>query len=323
MTETTPGPAAPTPEKKEPRRIVYARPPGLLAPPKKKRFGFLVVPLEILTFLVAATSFVLAVGTYQAVRPARQVTSETPRDLRLAYEDVKLKTADGVDVAAWYVPAKDGGKDAILVLHGYPTDKGDILPRASFLADKYSLLLLDFRYFGASGGRYTTVGLKETAEALAGIDYLKKRGAERVGIYGFSMGAAVALETLDHSSDVAAVAAETPYADLRSVAAEPYRYLGPLKGTFAELTMLVARALTGVDPDASSPRAAASRTKVPVLLMHAKDDPVVSFSNAEAIAAALKDDPGAETWFPAQGGHGEPSSDFAKTVLSFFDRTLH
>ncbi|HTK03964.1 MAG TPA: alpha/beta fold hydrolase [Candidatus Eisenbacteria bacterium] len=267
-------------------------------------------------------SVTVAVGIFQMVRPDKVVSTRTPKDLGLAYEDVRLKTDDGIDVAAWYVPAETPSGSSVLALHGYPTDKGDILPRVAFLAKKYDLLLIDFRSFGESGGTYTTLGPKELADAQAGIAWLRAKGAKKIGVYGFSMGGAVGLMTLGGHPSPDAVAAEAAYADLWQVMEEPYKYLGPLKRACAWMTALAARAILGIDVDRASPAAAVADTKKPVLLIHSKNDKVVPFSHAELLKERLKDDPLAETWFTDNEGHGEPSTDFPAHVQDFFDRNL-
>lgn len=274
-------------------------------------------------FLVVALPLAVttAVGVFQMTKPDKLLSGRTPKDLGLSYEDVTLHAADGVDIAGWYVRAARPTGAAVLALHGYPADKGDVLPRVAFLADRYDLLLIDFRSFGESGGAYTTMGPKEVADAEAGLAYLRDKGASRVGVYGFSMGGAVALMSLGRERPPDAVVAEASYADLWSVVEEPYRYLGPLKVACAWATSLAAR-LAGIDFGRDAPVAAVAGTKRPVLLIQAKDDPVVPFAEAEALQKALAGDPAAETWFPDKGGHGQPSTEFPARVQDFFDRNL-
>lgn len=278
--------------------------------------------IDAILVIMAPILVTVAIGILQTVRPEKLMSERTPKDLGLAYEDVALKTADGVAIAAWYVPAAQATDAAVLVLHGYPADKGDVLPRAAFLQKSYNLLLVDFRSFGKSGGSYTTLGPKEVGDALAGIDELRRRGMKRIGVYGFSMGANVALMMLPRTDAVDAVVSEAANADLRSVIEEPYRYLGPLKGVAASITAIVARVALGIDVDRQSPAAAVAGTKKPILLIHSKADQVVPFAQAETLKDRLKDDPAAEFWFTEKEGHGEPSTDFAARVQDFFDRHL-
>lgn len=275
-----------------------------------------------LVIVLAPLLVTVAVGMYQTVKPERIVSARTPADMSLAYEDVALKTSDGIDIAAWYVSAEQPTDEAILVLHGYPADKGDVLPRSAFLARNYNLLLIDFRSLGRSGGTISTLGAKEVEDALAGIEFLKAKGMRRIGVYGFSMGGAVALSLLGRTDAVDAVVSEAAFADLRRMAEEPYRYLGPLRVACAALTAVAARLILGVDIDRASAAAVVQGTKKPVLVIHSRNDKTVPFSHAELLRERLKDDPAAEFWFTDDEGHGEPSTDFPRRVQEFFDRNL-
>ncbi|HTM67795.1 MAG TPA: alpha/beta fold hydrolase [Candidatus Binatia bacterium] len=325
MDEPTPQPRAETQEDLDARRRAEAASNGsplVIERDEKLTLRRILGMLGTAALVIALPlSVTVAIGIFQMARPDKVASARTPKDLGIAYQDVALRTADGVDLAGWFVPAAEPSGAAVLALHGYPADKGDILPRVAFLAKKYDVLLIDFRSFGGSGGAYTTMGPKEVADAEAGVAWLRAKGERRVGVYGFSMGGAVALMTLGRPSPPDAVVAEASYANLRPVIEEPYRYLGPLRGLCVEATALAAR-LDGIDIDRQAPEAAVAGTKRPVLLVHAKDDAVVPFSHAEALQRALRDDPAAETWFPERAGHGEPSTEFPARVQDFFDRNL-
>src|SRR5512144_1356035 len=94
-----------------------------------------------------------------AVRPPRIPIPLRPEDFRLAVEEVRIIAEDGVTLAAWLLPRK--GAPAVVLLHGYPAEKADMLPLAAALAPRFTVLLLDQRYFGKSGGRVTTIGFRE------------------------------------------------------------------------------------------------------------------------------------------------------------------
>ena len=43
-------------------------------------------------------------GFYSSIRPPKIISSLTPRDLKMNYEDVSFKTADGLTLWGWYIP---------------------------------------------------------------------------------------------------------------------------------------------------------------------------------------------------------------------------
>ena len=152
-------------------------------------------------------------GFYSSIRPPRFLSSLTPHDLRIAYQTVSFSTADGLTLRGWYIPAVQTSEKNVILLHGYPADKGNILPPLAFLHDDFNLLLFDFRYLGESEGSYSTAGAKEVEDLLAAIRFLKGRGIKEVGVWGFSMGGAVALMAMGKAPEIRAVISESSYAE--------------------------------------------------------------------------------------------------------------
>src|SRR4029450_9826785 len=105
--------------------------------------------------LVGAFVFLSLVSFWLAVRPPRIAVPLRPDEFRLAVEDVTITAAAGVKLAGWL--AVRPGAPALVLLHGYPAEKADLLPPAAALGPPLTVLLLDQRYFGASGGRATTI----------------------------------------------------------------------------------------------------------------------------------------------------------------------
>ena len=167
--------------------------------------------LRILWRLVAYS--ILLIGTLSlyvfltSIRPPRHITKITPASLGFDYEDITLLTDDNIKLAGWFIPGKNVGKEAIIVCHGYPADKGNVLSFAVFLHDDFNLLFFDFRAMGKSEGKITTAGWKERGDFLAAVKYLRSRGMEKIGALGFSMGGAVII--MANSPDVDAIVTET------------------------------------------------------------------------------------------------------------------
>jgi cephalosporin-C deacetylase-like acetyl esterase len=100
---------------------------------------------RILLIVSAILVFLSFWGFYISVRPPKILSSITPRDLNMAYEDVSFTTSDGLTLRGWYIPSAKGSKRTLILLHGYPADKGNILPAVAFLHDDFNLLAFDFR----------------------------------------------------------------------------------------------------------------------------------------------------------------------------------
>jgi dipeptidyl aminopeptidase/acylaminoacyl peptidase len=120
-----------------------------------------------------------------------------PADAGIYFRDVTLTTADGLNLAAWYVPAvrKLQGSDTptIILAHGLQERKEGLLHLVPWLHDAgYNVMILDFRGHGQSDKQPATIGPKEVLDLQAALDWLDAEGVgDRVAGLGMSMGAAV------------------------------------------------------------------------------------------------------------------------------------
>ena len=260
-------------------------------------------------------------GFYSSIRPPKIISSVTPRDLKMNYEDVSFRTADGLTLRGWYIPAAQRTEKTLILLHGYPADKGNILPALSFLHEDFNLLLFDFRYLGKSEGNYSTAGAKEVEDLLAAIQFLKSRGVREVGVWGFSMGGAVALMAIEKAPEIRAVVSESSYASLAEMTFELLRIPG-LNYPIAYLVGLWAKLFLGIDVTEASPADRIRNTKIPILLIHSSADAVIPFSHARSLQQALAKNPNAEFWFHEQFAHGQLASDYKNRVRNFFLKHL-
>jgi pimeloyl-ACP methyl ester carboxylesterase len=255
-----------------------------------------------------------------AVRPPRLAIPLKPADYRLVVEDVTIRAEDGVRLAGWFTPRP--GAPAVVMLHGYPAEKADLLPLASALASEFATLLVDQRYFGDSDGRATTLGFRERGDLKRMLDFLDSRGAPAVGVFGFSFGGAVALLTAAEDPRIRAIAAYAPFADLRTLGHELYGWMWLARYPFVEAMLLWSRLLLGADISRPRPLDAAARLAVPVLLVHSQQDEQIPFRHAERLRAALAGNARAEFEFAERGRHGELPPGFERRLAGFFRRTL-
>ncbi len=285
---------------------------------------FFWVGASIIRIVIIAVAFFFVTslwGFYISIRPPRMVSSLNPKNLQLDYENVWFKTSDGLTLSGWFVPSKTATKKTLILLHGYPADKGDILPALSFLHKDYNLLLFDFRYLGESEGKYSTAGAKEVNDLLAAIQFLKTKGIEEVGVWGFSMGGAVALMSIKKAPEIKAVVSEASYASLARMATELFR-IPVLKYPLAYLIGLWVKIFLGIDIRNISPVKAVQNTTIPILLIHSSTDAVIPFSHARFLQKALEGNPRAEFWFHTGLAHGELNTEYQKRVADFFQRHL-
>jgi fermentation-respiration switch protein FrsA (DUF1100 family) len=126
--------------------------------------------------------------------PAREIEA-TPYNIGLDYQDLTLRTKDGVDISAWYIPAEDA-RGFLLFCHG---NAGNISHRLDSIRIFHSLglsvLIFDYRGYGKSRGSPDEEGTYRDAEAA--WDYLVNVlhvRPEKIVLFGRSLGGAVAAE---------------------------------------------------------------------------------------------------------------------------------
>jgi hypothetical protein len=150
---------------------------------------------------------------------------EPPEPVANARE-ATLQTSDGLRLTAWLVaPAAADRRLAVLVAPGNAGNRGDRIPLAEALASAgLTVLLLDYRGYGANPGRPTEVGLAR--DARAGLTYLGDQGygPERIIYFGESLGAAVVVDLAGERAP-AGLVLRSPFVDLASVAAHHYPWL--------------------------------------------------------------------------------------------------
>jgi len=152
-------------------------------------------------------------------KPPRRRGSWTPRDLGFEYEDVTLRTRDGVELRGWFI--RGSKPSTVIVLHGYTSSRFDesyIKPTVSLLAKEgFNVLVYDQRAHGESGGVYTTLGYREVEDLNDVVEWLRRskpEASKSVGVIGFSMGGAVALMHAAKYGTLNAYIADSPYIDV-------------------------------------------------------------------------------------------------------------
>jgi pimeloyl-ACP methyl ester carboxylesterase len=244
-----------------------------------------------------------------------------------------LTSADGVRLAGWYVPAASGigptGPTVVLV-HGWGSNKSNMLGRASMLHESYNLLFVDLRNHGQSAGTETTQGVLEQADVTAAIDWLvAQKAPDAIALLGTSMGGATVLNAADTDARVAAVIAESTHATIAGAAQARLERAGyPLAVPGSWAILLGGLVRTGLDMSVADPVRAVTRLddRDLLLIMDAEDDSIGSTDAEDMLAAAQEADVSATLEVCEGAGHGMTpqvcSEAYASWVLRFLERAL-
>jgi alpha-beta hydrolase superfamily lysophospholipase len=241
-----------------------------------------------------------------------------------------VRANDGTELRGWKVVPASTNCNWVLLFHGASDNRTGGLGHAEFLLRHgYSVVMMDSRAHGKSGGDMATYGWKERYDTVAITDALY--ATEKVlhlYAHGVSMGAAIALQSAAVEPRIAAVSAEDPLASLREVS---YDYAGlgisPYLGktVFRPASIFALRSLakaSGFNPDEVSPEQAVAQRPFPVLLICGTNDHRIPCRHAEAIydvAVGPK-----ELWIVHGAGHasalGYAPAEYEARVVSFFEK---
>jgi pimeloyl-ACP methyl ester carboxylesterase len=196
-------------------------------------------------------------------------------------------------LASWIVPARGRApKATVLLLHGIRMDKRSLAPMAIALSDAgYRSVLVDLRGHGDSTGRYLTYGSVESRDLSLVLDALGDHRPGCTGAYGFSYGAAVAIELSARDERIGAVVSAAPFSSLREVTEDYERkYLpAPLKlvpDAWFQRAVDSAGHLANFDPDRAAPVLSVKGSRAALLLIHGTADTQVPLRHSLAIARA-------------------------------------
>ena len=152
----------------------------------------------------------VAIAILATHRPRADVV---PADLGRPYEEVMIRTSDDLDLAAWYVPSRNGA--AIIT---YPTRQGKIEQARMLVRHGYGVLLVDARGYDGSEGDSNVFGWSGVKDIDAAVAWLQRRPDVtdgRIGGMGFSVGGEMMLQAAASNTGLRAVVSEG--AGVRSV----------------------------------------------------------------------------------------------------------
>ncbi|MBF0137585.1 MAG: alpha/beta hydrolase [Magnetococcales bacterium] len=276
----------------------------MTTPFKQKIFAFLRAGVILLLLgYVGAAGYLYLYQDQKVYRPNVQMQA-TPTQWGLVYEDISL-TSEGYRLQGWWLPGTAGGP-VVLFLHGNASNISQ-LEKISLLFQRvgWSTLLFDYRGYGKSAGQPSEAGTY--ADGQAAWDYLTGfRGipAHKIILYGHSLGGGVAT-WLAVRHPPGGVIMEGSFTSVPDRGAEIYPWL-PVR--WLSHTLYDNRSRIG-------------KIKVPLLVMHSREDEVIPFHHGEQLYA-LANPP--KTFLEMTGRHNEAfrNWDKAEDVLRDFGKLL-
>ena len=250
----------------------------------------------------------------------------SPWELEVDFEPVAFRAQDGVMIRGWWLPRPNSGQ-VVVGCTGHRGAKHELLGIGSGLwRAGNNVLLFDFRGRGESDLAACSLAYHEMIDLDAAVDYAASRVPDgRIGVVGYSMGAAVSLLVAAREPRIRAVVADSPFASMRDVVGFALaRRRIPLHPTLSIVDSVnrlrYGYALAAVEPLAAVP-AIAPR---PLLLIHGTDDTIIPIAHSRELFEAAGEPK--ELWIVPGVGHcGAYFADrrhYVARVVQFFERHL-
>jgi uncharacterized protein len=260
----------------------------------------------VLVAYVAGAVWLMSQETQIVFRAGRTLGSARPAP---PLQQVDIARPDGLRQFAWEMRTANGNGNApwALFLHG---NAGTIASRVNILRYErlrslgLNVLAAEYRGFGGLDGVPSEPALY--ADARAAYDHLRNQlnvPAERIAIYGWSLGAAVAVDLASKvpqravilegapASLVAIGQAQYPFFPIRLLMRNPFHAIDRVKGI-----------------------------KAPMLFLHSPEDAVIPIGEGRRLFEAAAT---AKHFVEVRGGHVNAAETDTKTFLSAIGRFLN
>ncbi|MEX0787106.1 MAG: alpha/beta fold hydrolase [Dehalococcoidia bacterium] len=248
--------------------------------------------------------------TWQQGNPGLHVIDASPADEGLPFEDITFPAdTDGLTISGWLISHDDSGTAVVMVPSGghnrlnRPIDPGrtaraQLTLARSLWARGHTVLLYDPRGTGRSEGSRLSYGFLEARDLVGALRFLEGRGyaPARVGVLGWSMGAATAMFALTRVR-YGGLVADSALASFSNEDIARYAASGlglPLALARAVTPVMTfgvfaaARLLWGIDLRARAIDALREHP-VPILVIHGAEDSQVPVAIAPRLAEAAGD----------------------------------
>ncbi|MBK7938719.1 MAG: alpha/beta fold hydrolase [Lewinellaceae bacterium] len=293
----------------------------------------------VLVFAILVAFVVENVLPYSGIKPFRMIPAENawrfprgyaPENYDLAGIKINIPAKDGVNLSGWFLSGETNpAKATVIILHGIGACKETQFERAKILTQQgYNSVVLDLRAHGESGGDYCTFGYHEKYDIQAVVDsVLPMTGGKPVGIWGASLGGAVALQAMELDQRIAFGVIESTFDEFEKVAMEygADMMFGLKSKWLTNRVLNKSGNIARFDPQSVKPVVSAAAIHRPVLFMHGdRDNKIPIEFNLRNYNAVQSDE---KQWITVKNaGHNNlwhaQGSDLKVRVLTFLQQAI-
>jgi fermentation-respiration switch protein FrsA (DUF1100 family) len=230
----------------------------------------------------------------QLVRPNRPGPRDqlvlTPFEAGAEFEEVTFRPERGDHLLrGWWFP-RPAATRVIIGCPGYRGSMSDLIGIATTLwRAGFNVFLFDYHGHGSGCGTPITLAYREMRDFFGALNYVHERVADaRIGVLGYSMGAAVAIMGAARRPEVRAVIADSPFASHTDIVRYRVRRVLRVSGEpFATVADHLLPHIAGYrGSDVMPLRDVAAIAPRPLLIIHGTADTSIPYEHAVQVYAA-------------------------------------
>lgn len=196
---------------------------------------------------------------------------------------INFKSTDSLNLKAFLSYATtEKTKGTIILVHGIRGNKEHYIALSEQLNRiGYQTVAVDLRAHGESDGQFCTFGVKEKTDISSLINYLEGNGqiSQPIGIWGQSLGGAVALQALGTDKRLSFGIIESTFTDFRSITHDYANYhLGFDLSILTNYLINRSGKIGSFNPDDAEPLTFCSKINQPILMVHGTLDKRISIN---------------------------------------------
>ncbi|WP_298426675.1 alpha/beta fold hydrolase [uncultured Kordia sp.] len=253
----------------------------------KKKLLYLLLGLLI---FVGIASYVLAIhiAPYAIIQPQRINLAITPKSLNLESETLAIQVEDSIQLKGYWVKSNTTETKGIMILlHGIGGCKEHFLGLAGNLANKgIASIVFDGRAHGESGGKYCTYGFYEKKDISKIVDFIKQKNPKlSVGIWGNSLGGAIAIQALEHDKRIEFGVIESTFTELNQTVYDYQKKICKGIGVrfITDAALQEAGKIANFIPDEVKPVISVANIQQPIFIGHGDNDENIHYTYGEQL----------------------------------------
>ncbi|MCX7642116.1 MAG: alpha/beta hydrolase [Elusimicrobiales bacterium] len=227
------------------------------------------ITIKAFVYFLIISSIISILLFYLYTNPKKFKGEITPQEFNLSWQNVNIESQNK-NLKGWLIENKKT-KLAIILMHGWPADKSDILPFTYFLYDFATLLYIDIRGLGESEG-YICGSKYEIEDIQKWIKFLKERGFSDIAIFGYSYGGFLALRAAYEIKSLKFVISDSPFTSIYNIMIDIIKNYSILKYPIIFLMNIEYRIICGEKMDKFNINTYIKDFKTPILIICGNKD---------------------------------------------------